>query len=183
MDKKAVKKDNLKKFLRKSEVSVTLVLIVLCLVTGTINPDFYRPSSFINWFRAIAMALVPCIGLTFALGAGEIDLSVGSVLAFAGVVAGMCMKVFELPVWISIVLALVASAAGGALMGFCVIAFAIPPMIVTMGFQNIFRGFVNVLTAGSPYSQFPQSFNDLSQKTVGSWGGGMPVCVFTALVL
>ncbi len=169
----------LKKILQKNEVGVLLIFLGLSLITGIINPAFFKATSLINLARSSAMSLVPCLGLTFALGSGEIDLSVGSMLALSGVIAGMCMKRFGLSVWLSIVIAMAGSAIGGVMIGAFVVAFAIPPFIVTMGMQNVFRGLVNVLTMGSPYTQLPAGFTYFGVGTLG----GLPFVIYVAAII
>jgi ribose transport system permease protein len=139
-------------YMQSSELGVLMVFIVLAILTSILNPRFLQPTSLINLLRSISLSLIPCLGLTFVLGIGSIDLSVGSMVALSGVICGMCIKLFGFPVVPSIIIALVGSCVGGLMIGWVIVQFNVHPMIATLGFQQVFRGLVNVLTRGVPYN-------------------------------
>jgi ribose transport system permease protein len=165
-------------YMQKSELSVFSVFLSLAVITSILNPAFLTPVSLINLVRAVSLTIIPCIGLTFALGAAEIDLTPGAMVALSGVLCGMFMKRFNIPIVPSVIFALIGAAVGGALIGFVVVQFTVPSMIVTLGFQNVFRGVVNVLTRGSPYANLPKGFAFLGTGTLF----GLPFSVYLAVV-
>ncbi|GHU82197.1 sugar ABC transporter permease [Spirochaetia bacterium] len=165
-------------YMQKSEWSGFTVLVVLGVVTAILNPAFLGGDSLINLARAISMSLIPCIGLTFALGAGEIDLSPGAMLALSGVMAGLFIKRYNMPVFPAVLLTLVIAGACGALMGWVIVQFSVHSMIATLGFQNIFRGFLNVLTEGHPYTGFPDSFLFFGKGSIL----GLPVPIYLSII-
>lgn len=98
------------------------------------------------------------IGMVMVLAAGGLDLSVGSVLAFAGVVAGLAMK-SGLPIYASVLLALLASAAVGLVNGLIISKLRFDPFITTLGTMIMVRGLLLVMSNGRAVLNLPERFN------------------------
>ncbi len=73
------------------------------------------------------------IGATYVIITGGIDLSVGSVLALAGVVAALAVKELGLPVWIGMLLGILTGSACGVINGLVITKLKLPPFIATLG--------------------------------------------------
>ena len=117
---------------------VILVLIFFLLIAtdnGMFNPDGIR-----NWMVVSAQFAIIAVGACLLMIAGEFDLSVGSMIGFAGMVLAIGSIHFGLPVWQSIIIAYVLSVALGAFNGFLVIRTGLPSFIVTLAFLYILRG-------------------------------------------
>ena len=99
-----------------------------------------KPENVINIFQGNSYILVMAIGMVLVIIAGHIDLSVGSVAAFAGIVVAIAMRDWGIPWWLGIVLGLVIGAIVGAWQGFWVSVVGIPAFIVTLAGMLIFRG-------------------------------------------
>ena len=99
-----------------------------------------KPENVINIFQGNSYILVLAIGMVLVIIAGHIDLSVGSVAAFAGIVVAMAMRDWGLPWWVGILLGLGVGALIGAWQGFWVAVVGIPAFIVTLAGMLIFRG-------------------------------------------
>lgn len=99
-----------------------------------------RPENVINIFQGNSYILVLAIGMVLVIIAGHIDLSVGSVAAFAGIAVAIAMRDWALPWWAGVLLGLVIGAMIGAWQGFWVAVVGIPAFIVTLAGMLIFRG-------------------------------------------
>lgn len=99
-----------------------------------------KAENVINIFQGNSYILVMAIGMVLVIIAGHIDLSVGSVAAFAGIVVAIGMRDWGLPWWLGILLGLALGAAIGAWQGFWVAYIGIPAFIVTLAGMLIFRG-------------------------------------------
>lgn len=168
-----------RKLSSNKEVGILIPLIVIIVVTSVINPVFLDADNLINLLRSISITLIGAIGMTFVLISGGLDLSVGSILALSGMVAGFCMSEAALPYPVAIVLGLLAAVAVGYANGFIITRFGIPPLIVTLGMMNVARGIVNVMSKGRPYSGFPDEFNNIG---LGDFLG-IPYSVYIAFGL
>ena len=94
----------------------------------------------INLFNGNAYILILAIGMVLVIIAGHIDLSVGSVAAFAGIVVAITMRDFNLPWFVGVLVGLVLGALIGAWQGFWVAYVGIPAFIVTLAGMLLFRG-------------------------------------------
>ena len=98
------------------------------------------PSNVQNLFNGNAYILILAIGMVLVIIAGHIDLSVGSIAAFAGIVVAVTMRDFSLPWWAGLLVGLVLGALIGAWQGFWVAYVGIPAFIVTLAGMLLFRG-------------------------------------------
>ncbi|HET8766354.1 multiple monosaccharide ABC transporter permease [Phycicoccus sp. M110.8] len=115
---------------------VALIVLFQILTDGLT----LKPENVINIFQGNSYILVMAIGMVLVIIAGHIDLSVGSVAAFAGIVVAIAMRDWGIPWWLGIVLGLVIGAIVGAWQGFWVSVVGIPAFIVTLAGMLIFRG-------------------------------------------
>lgn len=111
-----------------------------------------------SYILILAIGMLPCI-LT-----GDIDLSVGSVVAVIGAIAGTMMVSMGMSVPITIVTCLVVGLAVGAWQGFWIAFVRVPAFIVTLGGMLIFRGMTMVILNGNTLSPFPDSYQFIAQK-------------------
>ena len=137
---KTIKKilgDDLQKY------TMVIALIVLTVVFNIIsNGRMITPSNFQNLLSGNAYVLVLAIGMLMVIVIGQIDLAVGSVAGFAGMVMAISAKQFNLPWWVAILVAIGIGILVGAWQGFWVAQLGIPGFITTLGGQLIFRGAV-----------------------------------------
>jgi len=101
--------------------------------------------------------LIMATGTTIVLISGNLDLSVGSLLALITVIVGSLLYAGS-PVWVAVIVGLLAGAFFGAINGLIVVKTGVPTLIVTLGTLMIFRGFANMLGTGKDMSRFPESF-------------------------
>jgi putative multiple sugar transport system permease protein len=124
-----------------SQYSMIIALIVIVIVfqvwTGGVTLD---PGNVINVFQQYSYILILAIGMVMVIVAGHIDLSVGSVAAFVGIIVAQSMAVWHLPWGLAILLGLVIGALVGIWQGFWVAYVRVPAFIVTLAGQLIFRG-------------------------------------------
>jgi putative multiple sugar transport system permease protein len=98
------------------------------------------PTNVQNLFNGNAYILILAIGMVLVIIAGHIDLSVGSIAAFAGIVVAVTMRDFDLPWWVGLLVGLALGALIGAWQGFWVAYVGIPAFIVTLAGMLLFRG-------------------------------------------
>ena len=127
---------------RLSDYGPYIALAALLVVCAISSPSFRRPQNLINITRQISYSGIIAIGMTFVIIGGGIDLSVGSLLAFAGSVGIIAMNNCDNPllaVVVAIVVSIAIGTACGALNGALITVGKIPPFIVTLGTLSIFR--------------------------------------------
>lgn len=158
--------------------SVIIGLVLVSAVMSLLSPVFLTSMNVLSVVRQVAVIGLLAIGETLVVLTGEIDLSVGSVLALSGVVAAMAQKagVGLLP---SILLALLAGAAMGAFMGIIVAKGKVPSFVVTLGMMGVARGIGLVLTNGFPISGFAEAYKWIGAGEVV----GVPIPMILLLIL
>lgn len=149
---------------------IALVLVVLCVLFSVLRPDAF-PTLFTLQTLLIeaSVLLVLAVGMTFVIITAGIDLSVGSVLVFAGVVAATLMESLSGGdatnagpgvVIAGLVAALVGGGAWGLLNGLLVAMARIPPLIVTLGSFGAALGAAQLITDGVDVRTVPKSLRD-----------------------
>jgi putative multiple sugar transport system permease protein len=124
---------------RQAGILLSLVAIVLVFQFWT-NGLTLTPGNLIAVVNQYSYILILAIGMVMVIIAGHIDLSVGSVAAFTGIIVAKAMADFNLPWPLAIVLGLVVGALIGAWQGFWVAYVGVPAFIVTLAGMLLFRG-------------------------------------------
>ncbi|WP_439679707.1 ABC transporter permease subunit [Embleya sp. MST-111070] len=164
-----------------------LVLMVLVTAFSIMRPSQF-PTSFNlrNVATDAAVLLIIGVGMTFVIIMAGIDLSVGSVLVFAGVAAAKTMTAVSGPdagwgaILLGVLAGLAAGAAWGAFNGFLVAKARVPALIVTLGSLGMALGLAQVMTEGQDVRGVPTRFTD----TIGNGRIlGVPWLVVIALLV
>ena len=154
-----------------------LVIIVALIATLSIaDSNFFTLRNFLNLLNHITINGIMAAGMTILLISGSFDLSIGSVMAFTGIVIILTQS---LGLVASILLGLAAGTAVGALNGFLVVKGRINAFIVTLGTMIIFKGLGLVVTRSHPVKGTIPAFQAIGQAVVA----GIPVPVFYLLVV
>jgi ribose transport system permease protein len=143
------------------QLGTAVGLMMLCLVLAIASPHFLTVSNLLNVAQQTSINAIIAAGMTFVIISAGIDLSVGSILAFTGVVLGsLITRGFPLPVCIvgALALGLICGFLNGALISFG----RLPPFIATLGMMSVARGGALLYTQGRPISGFPDSFRFLA---------------------
>jgi ribose transport system permease protein len=122
------------------------VLSVLVAVFGVLGRNFFSPATFQQIANQVPSLTVLAVGMTFVILTGGIDLSVGSVMAFAGSILGLAMVDAKLPLLVALPLAMLTGAACGWANGFVSVRFRVASFIVTLGMMQIARGLAFLAT-------------------------------------
>ncbi|MES3035454.1 MAG: ABC transporter permease [Gemmatimonadota bacterium] len=168
----------LKRILSGREAGTALGLLVLCLSLWIATPYFATTANLANVAEQSAVVGVIAIGMTFVILTGGIDLSVGSLVALAGVVIGGALQ-RGWPVTVAVTLGLLAGAAAGMLNGLMITLGKLPPFIATLGMMSVARGGALMLSDGRPISGFPNSLRVVATGDV--LGVPAPVMLMLAL--
>ena len=125
-------------------ITVTIGLIVLCLVFGFINPNFFTYRNTANLLRQIAPTLLIGVGQSYVLFTGNIDLSIGSVVGMSCMISATLMCHGMNP-WVAVVITLVVCLLVGYVNGILVSKCKLPPFIATLGTMTIARGIAQIV--------------------------------------
>lgn len=151
-----------KRFFGIRELGILIVIIVVSLMLAFTTNSFLNPSNL----SAVAIGLVTdaviAIGMTMVLITGGFDLSVGSVLALAGMIIADRLHAGT-GIGVAILVTLIASGAVGLTNGLIITKVGVNPLITTLGMMGIASGLTLVLSGGYPVSNFPENFLYIGQ--------------------
>ena len=167
------------KKIKLSSISVFLILAVEILFFAMTADNFFSPSNLLSVGRQISMTGIAAVGMTILLLVGGIDISVGTMCAFSGVVCAKLVVEAQMPIPLSILITLCVGALCGSVNGFMCTHFKIPAMIGTMAMQTIAKGCAYLLTGGIPIYGLPESFRTLGQGYIGN----VPVPMFIMIIV
>lgn len=155
-------------------------LIVLVVVMSFLSPFFLTFNNLFNVATQISVIAILAFGQTFVIVSGGIDLSVGSVLALAGIVFGWASVVAGLPVVLALLLGLGAGAAIGLVNGLLITLGKLPPFIATLAMLSAARGLALVVSNGQPLNPIPEVVRTLGG---GDLFGVVPLPVVLLLIM
>jgi ribose transport system permease protein len=163
---------------RFREAGMLAAVLVTGLVFTVKDPTFISIGNLANISDQISYLGLLAVAMTFVLIAGEIDLSIGSIVGLAGVVFGLLLE-HNVNLWIAALLTLGAGCLMGASNGLLSVVLGVPTIIVTLGTQNVFRGIAYLLSNGYPLENFDTAspFFQVAQNRLWS------VIPYTAIIL
>jgi ribose transport system permease protein len=163
---------------QRRESPILLALLLIMAAIAVVAPNFLTGSTLYLLSRQISFVAIVALGELFVILHGGIDLSVGSIMALAGMVAGYCMKIGIHPA-LAVLLGISAGLVMGAINGALISWVGLAPFIVTLGMLSFASGVVLGLTKGVPITEIPASF----LPTAGGSLLGLPIPVWIMLVL
>lgn len=173
-----MKKETLKKITSSEQLGIGIVLIILLIIIGSVNNNFFSAENIMNVLRSTSYIFIIGIAMTFVLITGGLDLSVGAVTAVGGILTGLA-STNGVPTVLSILIGLLFGAVVGAINGVLVVKARIPALIVTLGMMYVCNGLTLIITQGTPVYPLPEGLKKIGQGSVGS----IPNVVVIAIVL
>lgn len=153
------------------------ILLLEIIIFAILAPDFHTSANIVNIFRTCSINMVIAIGMTMALLTGGIDLSVGSIVAVAGVI-GLKISLSGVS-YLAIPVMLLVGALCGLVNGLLVAYCKLPPFIATLGAMTYLRGFSYIFSNGNSIIN-----NDLGYAWIGNgYLGPIPWIVIIALLM
>lgn len=145
--------DRLRRF---REGGMVLAVAITCLVFTLWDPAFIHSDNLANIGSQVSYFAILAVGMTFVLIAGEIDLSIGSVVGLITVIFGLLLT-HHWNIWLACVASILAGTAMGCFNGILSVLFRVPTIIVTLGMLNVYRGIAYLLTNGYPVENYSTS--------------------------
>ena len=162
--------DNFKSVLKGNTMIFILVGVMLLfeiLIRSFGHGSLFAPANITNIIRQNAYVAILATGMLLCiLTGGNIDLSVGSVVALVGALAGIFIVNLGMPVWLAICLCLLIGTLIGAFHGFFIAYIHIPPFITTLAGMLLWRGVATIVLDGKPIAPFPQKYLRLFESFI-----------------
>jgi putative multiple sugar transport system permease protein len=164
--------DSLKSVLKGNTMIFILVGVMILfeiLIRSFGHGSLFAPANITNIIRQNAYVAILATGMLLCiLTGGNIDLSVGSVVALVGALAGVFIVNLGMPVWLAICLCLLIGTLIGAFHGFFIAFIHIPPFITTLAGMLLWRGVATIVLDGKPIAPFPQKYLKLFESFIPS---------------
>jgi inositol transport system permease protein len=179
-----------------------IFLMVLMAGFAMMEPRFLSSINLFNIMRQVSIVGLLAIGMTFVILTAGIDLSIGSLLAFAGLVAAAVSKgglsnrftvgegqdAIGYAWYLAALAAIALGMVGGYLQGFAITRLKVPPFVVTLGGMSAFRGAALLFAAGGPISGFEPNLVWWGQGKTGrlpvlDWQIPIPVIIFLVFAI
>ena len=158
------------KYIQKiTDFSLVIVFIIEVIIFSQFSPYFFSTGNLLNVTLQASITAIIAAGMTFVILTAGIDLSVGSLVAFSGVLTASLLKI-DLPLYLVFIIAifggLIFGFLSGWLAGIFVTKFNITPFIVTLALMTIWRGAAFVYTQGRPVWELPDAFSFLGEGRI-----------------
>jgi len=161
------------------QYGILIVFSIICLIISFISPQFLTVSNWTIIITQVSINAILAFGVTFVIITGGIDLSLGSIVAVAGVSAAMLAHPDSYPLLVPVFAGLFAGLLIGAFNGFIITKSKIAPFIVTLGTMTIGRGLALILSNGRPVSNLSDSFVFIGSGKIL----GIPVLIIILIIM
>lgn len=150
-------------------------LIILFIVFSIASPNFAKFDNIAGILLATSVTGVLAVGVTFVVITGGIDLSIGTMMTFSAVTAGVFVTFWKLPVIVGVIAGIVAGGLCGFINGSAISRMKLPPFIATLGMMYVTKGLSLVISGTKPiYFNDTPVFKKIAMSTVI----GIPYAVF-----
>lgn len=162
-----------------SEYFIFVIFIALAIVLTLLKPSFIQPSNLVNILKQASINGILSFGMMFVIIAGGFDMSVGSTVAFTGIVAAL-MGQGQYPIVVPLVMAMLAGLVVGVVNGVGVAVGDLPPFIMTLGTMTAVRGLALLASDGKPVTGISEGYKAVAASSIA----GIPMlAVFLVIVI
>jgi len=147
------------------QLGTLLGLVALCVTLWILTPYFFTVSNLLNVVQQTSINAIIAVGMTFVIISAGIDLSVGSILAFSGIVLASALH-DGVAMPLAIMLGLITGTLCGVINGLLITFGKLPPFIATLGMMSVARGAGLVYAEGRPISGFNEQFRLLANGEI-----------------
>lgn len=154
--------ERIKRFLKENTMLIALILVTIMfeiLIAIADKGSLLNPQNVSNIIAQNSYVVILATGMLLCiLTGGNIDLSVGAIMALCGAVTGTLMLNMHVNMYLAIAICLLVGTIIGAIQAYCIAYVEIPPFIVTLGGMLVWRGFAQVILDGQTLAPYPQSY-------------------------
>ena len=162
-----------------SEYFIFVIFIALVVVLTCLKPSFIQPSNLVNILKQASINGILSFGMMFVIIAGGFDMSVGSTVAFAGIVAALLGQ-GQFPLIVPLVVAMLAGLTVGIVNGVGVAVGDLPPFIMTLGTMTAVRGLALLTSDGKPVTGISDEYKAVAASSIF----GVPMlAIFLVIVI
>lgn len=162
-----------------SEYFIFIIFAVLVVVLTILKPSFIQPTNLVNILKQASINGILSFGMMFVIISGGFDMSVGSTVAFTGILAALLGR-GEYPLVITLAVALLGGLIVGLVNGIGVAVGDLPPFIMTLGTMTAVRGLALLICNGKPVTGITPAYQAIA---AGSVAGIPMLAIFLVIVI
>ena len=162
-----------------SEYFIFVIFIIIVIGLSILKPSFITPSNLVNILKQASINGILAFGMMFVIISGGFDMSVGSTVAFSGILAAMLGQGNN-PLILALIAALLAGLGVGLINGVGVAVGELPPFIMTLGTMTAVRGLALLASNGKPVIGMSEPYKAIA---AGSIAGIPMLAVFLIIVI
>lgn len=147
-----------------SEYFIIIIFVALVIVLTLLKPSFLSPANIVNILKQTSIIGILSFGMMFVIICGGFDMSVGSTIAFTGILAALLGQ-GNVPLVLALIVALAAGLAIGIVNGIGVAYGGLPPFIMTLGTMTAVRGMALLASNGKPITGLSESYKAVTAST------------------
>ena len=155
----------IKKLLKQREAAIVLIVLGLSIIMTIASSVFLTYQNIVALLLGMSIEVIIAVGMANLMASGGFDMSVGSILAFSGVCAGLVLKAGMPPI-VAVVVGIVIGGLVGLFNGFIIAKLEINAFVTTLASLSLFRGLTLIVTRGQNVSGLGDAFNAIGQKVV-----------------
>lgn len=152
----------IKSFLKKNTMLIALIVVIILfqvLIIAAGKGSLLKPQNVSNIIAQNSYVVILATGMLLCiLTGGNIDLSIGSIVALTGAVAGTLIINMHVNVYLAIIICLLVGTGIGAIQAYCIAYVGIPPFIATLGGMLLWRGIAQVILQGMTLAPYPEEY-------------------------
>ena len=148
-----------------SEYFIFVIFIALVVVLTCLKPSFIQPANLVNILKQASINGILAFGMMFVIIAGGFDMSVGSTVAFTGILAAMLGQ-GQYPIFVPLVVAMLGGLAVGIINGVGVSVGNLPPFIMTLGTMTAVRGLALLISDGKPIIGISEAYKAVAASSI-----------------
>ncbi len=167
---------SVRKFVEKFYIFIILIAAIVFFSIAA--PRFLTVLNLTNILIQNSYLIVATIGIALIMISSGADLSVSYQIGIISVVLGKLMTKADVPIVLSIIIALALGALLGSVNGLCAIKLKVHPMVATMATMTIYQGIAYVSSNSETYFNFPETFKRIGQGKIGP----VPICVIIMII-
>lgn len=174
----------LRKWCKRQAAALLLIAVCLLLMAflSVKTQSFFSIKNVVNILEANSYRLILAVGMMCIVASGAIDLSIGSILSLSAILMAKALKA-ELPVWLCILLGLLAGTLMGSINGLLVHFTRINALIITLATSFIYRGLSLIVTQGIPITKLPQTFRMFGCGDIFGMESGVTMAFVVVILL
>ena len=163
----------------KSQGSVFIILLVMCIIASIFTDKFLSVSNLSNVLAQSVTCGIAAIGMTFVILTGGIDLSVGGCIVFSATIGTKLLSEGKVGVGTAIIIMLLLGVLVGVFNGFLITVLKMPAFIATLASSNVTAGLALYISMGKTIIGLPLEYSFIGLKKIA----GVPFCVLLMICL